>query len=35
MKLFLYTINTPTDRDKALLLDPYAIFSDYPNIMKL
>jgi len=35
MKLFLYTINTPTDRDKALQLDAYAIFSDYPDIMEL
>ena len=33
MKLFLYTVNTPTQLEKANRLNADGIFSDYPNIL--
>ena len=35
MKLFLYTINTKKQLEKAKQLNAYAIFSDHPNILSI
>ena len=35
MKLFLYTINTKKQLEKAQQLNAYAIFSDHPNILSI
>tara|TARA_B100001123_G_scaffold335894_1_gene379678 strand:+ start:3039 stop:3728 length:690 start_codon:yes stop_codon:yes gene_type:complete len=35
MKLFLYTVNTAMQREKAYQLGADGIFSDYPNILEL